>query len=159
MDTSTTVYELRCSWAKNDGSTVRSAMPKSCMTRNSACLPFKKSYRVSGWEATHCSSASALQTRVDCIEDKVGGDKAGYIPTISCRRAAIVAVECHRIGARSLNFSLFLLSSPSAASRVAGLIIFATDVSSELELPADGASPPGFAAAVAFASAYAIYVQ
>lgn len=46
--------------------------------------PCRKRLRVSGCEATHCSSASALHTRFEACAVSDGGDSRGYIDTISC---------------------------------------------------------------------------
>jgi hypothetical protein len=45
--------------------------------KNSGMCAFRKSVRVSGWDATHCKSASALQTRLDAGAVKSGGDNNG----------------------------------------------------------------------------------
>jgi hypothetical protein len=71
---------------------------------------------VSGCDATHCNKASALQTRLLAADERVGGESMGYTLTTSCRRAAIVPKECHKIGARSGKDSRRLLSSRSALS-------------------------------------------
>lgn len=80
--------------------------------------PARNSDLVSGCDATHCKSASALQTRLDAVAVKVGGDSDGYIDIISCSSAAMVPKECHSIGARSGKSSRFLLSSSRAVSRM-----------------------------------------
>mmetsp|Transcript_18266 Transcript_18266/g.30019 ORF Transcript_18266/g.30019 Transcript_18266/m.30019 type:complete len:200 (-) Transcript_18266:70-669(-) len=82
----------------------------------------KNSVRVSGWEATHWRRARALQTRLDAWAEREGGDSRGYMESISCRRAAMVPKECHKIGARSGKASRFLLNSRRAVSRISGLI-------------------------------------
>lgn len=40
-------------------------------------IPFKKRVRVSLWEATHCKSASALQTRFEAAAVSCDGFKRG----------------------------------------------------------------------------------
>mmetsp|Transcript_7413 Transcript_7413/g.14847 ORF Transcript_7413/g.14847 Transcript_7413/m.14847 type:complete len:209 (+) Transcript_7413:402-1028(+) len=94
--------------------------------RKSGMCAFRKSVLVSGCEATHCSSASALQTRLLAWAVSDGGERSGYIATISCKRAEIVPNECQRIGARSTKVSRRLLSSSSALSRCSGLVSSAT---------------------------------
>lgn len=71
---------------------------------------------VSAWEATHCSSANALHTRLLAGEDNVGGESNGYILIISCSKAEIAPNECHNTGAKSGNDSLRLHNSTSALS-------------------------------------------
>lgn len=71
---------------------------------------------VSGCEATHWSSARALQTRLLAGEVRVGGERDGYILMISCTNAEMVPKEYHKTGARSGKVSLRLLSSTKAFS-------------------------------------------
>mmetsp|Transcript_3544 Transcript_3544/g.5536 ORF Transcript_3544/g.5536 Transcript_3544/m.5536 type:complete len:200 (+) Transcript_3544:655-1254(+) len=97
--------------------------------RNSGMCALRKSARVSGCEATHCSSARALHTRLEAWLVSDGGDSRGYIDTISCSSAGMTPNECHRIGARSANMSRFLLRSSSAFSRVSGSCKAATSAS------------------------------
>ena len=66
----------------------------------------KKSERVSACEAMHCNNANALHTLLLSCPVSVAGDKKGYIDTISCKIAAIVPNECHKIGAKSGNLTL-----------------------------------------------------
>ncbi len=99
--------------------------------------PLRNSCLVSGWEATHCSKASALHTRLETCAVRFGGDRRGYTDTISWRSAGMIPTaayvrclfqtngssspkECQSTRARSSYCSLFLLSSNSALSRVAG---------------------------------------
>lgn len=69
----------------------------------------KNAERVSGCDATHWRRARALQTRFDWCAVRVAGFIAGYMLTISCRRAAVVPNECHSMGANSGTTSRFLL--------------------------------------------------
>lgn len=71
---------------------------------------------VSGCEATHCTRARALHTRLLACGLKVGGDNIGYILIISCNKIAMVPNEYHSTGAKSGKVSLFLLSSDKVVS-------------------------------------------
>jgi hypothetical protein len=46
-------------------------------------IPPRNSARVSWWEATHCSSASALQTRFEAAAVSCDGLRSGYTEMIS----------------------------------------------------------------------------
>lgn len=80
---------------------------------NSPCINLSL---VSGCDATHCNNANALHTLLLPCGVSVGGDNNEYMLMISWSRAATVPYEYHRIGARSGNVSLFLLSSDKAYS-------------------------------------------
>ena len=45
--------------------------------RYSGMCALRKSVRVSVWEATHCSNASALHTRFDACAVSAGGESSG----------------------------------------------------------------------------------
>mmetsp|Transcript_37983 Transcript_37983/g.114814 ORF Transcript_37983/g.114814 Transcript_37983/m.114814 type:complete len:217 (+) Transcript_37983:329-979(+) len=84
---------------------------------NGICA-LRKRGRVSGCDATHCSNASELHTRLEAVAVRDGGgDNWGYIQTISCISATMVPKECHRIGAKSASVSRRLESSSKACSR------------------------------------------
>ena len=53
------------------------------VTRSRENIPCKNKLLVSRWDATHCSSAKALQTRFDACAVSEGGDNRGYMDTIS----------------------------------------------------------------------------
>jgi len=57
---------------------------------------------------------------------------------ISCRRADTVPTECHSIGARSWNDSLFLDSSSKTPSRCSGFVSCITSGRSSSIPPVDG---------------------
>lgn len=76
----------------------------------------RKWERVVWCDATHCSRASALQTRLLACADRAGGVSRGYMDIISCNRAATVPSPYHSMGAKSLKVSRFLLSSKRAVS-------------------------------------------
>ena len=94
-----------------------------------ACKPCKNKLLVSKCDATHCSSAKALQTLFEACAVKDGGERSGYMETISCSKADIVPKLCHKKGASSGNDSRFLLSSSNAFSRVSGLVKSSTSCS------------------------------
>ena len=77
-----------------------------------AYVPLRKSARVSGWLATHWSKARALHTRFEAWLVSEGGDKRGYMDTISCSSAGMTPNECHKIGAQG-TFSQNLASARS----------------------------------------------
>lgn len=85
-------YRKSGMWAKEKLAQVKSL--------RGACVPFKKSWRVSECEATHWRSASALHTRFEACAVSAGGDSSGYTDTISCSNAAMMPV------ARGVNSSL-----------------------------------------------------
>mmetsp|Transcript_39122 Transcript_39122/g.96293 ORF Transcript_39122/g.96293 Transcript_39122/m.96293 type:complete len:218 (-) Transcript_39122:111-764(-) len=89
--------------------------------RNRGMCALRNTVRVSGCEATHCSSASALHTRFEACAVSCGGESSGYMHMISCKSVAVVPNECHNIGARSGYASLFFDSSSRAASLVSSL--------------------------------------
>ena len=74
--------------------------------------------RVSWWEATHCSRANALHTRLEAWAVRAGGESRGYMDTISCSSVAMVPKLYQRKGASSGKNSRFLLSSNKAFSLV-----------------------------------------
>ena len=86
------------------------------------CIPCKNRLLVSRCEATHCSSAKALQTLLEACAVSDGGDSRGYMDTISWSRADMVPKLCHKKGASSGKDSRFLLNSSSAFSLVAGFV-------------------------------------
>lgn len=76
------------------------ALCKNGYKYNGICA-LRNNKRVLGWEPIHCNKANALQSRVTCSKDNVGGFMYGYVEIISYNNVAIVPVECHNNGPRS----------------------------------------------------------
>lgn len=118
-------------------------------------IPLRKRPRVSLWLATHCSSASALQTRLLAAAVSWLGLSRGYTDMISCNRLVMTPKECQMTKASSGTCSLFLLSSIKAPSLLAGSISSATHCKTfrfssliPCSIPGLPFSPPPFMIAV-----------
>lgn len=84
--------------------------------RKSGIWAFRKSYRVSLWDATHCRRAKTLQALFEIFWSRSGGLSKGYTITISYKSAAIVPTECQIKGANSEKCSLYWLNAIKASS-------------------------------------------